>query len=895
MFSRFITKNKLVFKLVVLSLLLGLTILAITFAFNAGVSGEAFDYGDANYSANQITPQSVMVVENDRIVPDRIVLLHAQNMAVGLQYPSYNSSYIPNIDSQIVNPFATGWQAFPTFQAGTTHSMADNNFIVTSTNYSHFRFIREENLPINTYFRFSVDIYSSVTGGENNVAASIVTSAGDWYWGFYSITMGGWQRIEIVFNSGANGAWAVQKSLFCGINWGGGGGETRGTTQFRNIRLERLNHTTDNNWRILGVVMHNLDVSGTMGGSYRRVVTSMDANDINIATSTLLESANSLNSMSNNLMEATVEILEVFTPITEFMPIGVAASGGNPASQSYSIPEQHLYYIISRYIDTTQFDHFIVYMRLGRINGPEGRRYNFMPNIGWAGLNNPYRGGLFSYVRFSDNTNCTWHTGNIFPDRVAVHEVIHTLERYSVRRGVYIPSGAVGFQSVGGIDFPERYWPDPVGWNLANARAFYTAVMRRQITHRNGVLLPQPTIGFTQLTYLRDRFVVHSVPHSLAGTPLAIATPSVTINDSVIRWNRVAKATGYHVYVNGARRTTTALTTREFDLSTLSLNIFQDNVIAVRAITTQLFRTQSVLSEPVILGPSQLPPELGGISIVGGDRAVTFNAQSFNLSVEAVPVDAQLQGNIIWSSSNSAVATINASGRVMVSGVGAVVITAQMQGGAFNDTITLTVNPRPIVSITIMGGDRVMQVGDAPLQLSYTINPSTHVGNYTIVWTVSNDSVLSVSDSGRVTALSAGESTLTATVQGTSVSSSITITVNSAVVPPSYEPPTYIPPSYEPPICQPCTAEPLTYEPSTYEPTPPSYEPPTYQPDYILPDNGGSNDSGNQGGGSSDDWLGSLLTGCFSTIGGGEGLAIIFILALIALGLAIVKAVKKRK
>lgn len=68
-----------------------------------------------------------------------------------------------------------------------------------------------------------------------------------------------------------------------------------------------------------------------------------------------------------------------------------------------------------------------------------------------------------------------------------------------------------------------------------------------------------------------------------------------------------------------------------------------------------------------------------------------------------------------------------------------------------------------------------------PVQLTYTITPSTEQDTANVVWTSSNTSVATVSDTGLVTPISNGNVTITATVQGTTITDSISMTISAFV------------------------------------------------------------------------------------------------------------------
>ena len=129
--------------------------------------------------------------------------------------------------------------------------------------------------------------------------------------------------------------------------------------------------------------------------------------------------------------------------------------------------------------------------------------------------------------------------------------------------------------------------------------------------------------------------------------------------------------------------------------------------------------------------------------------------------------------SVIWSSSNSSVATVSNSGRVTAVGAGSATITAQFVygGTTYSESCSVSVIE---VSVRIPGSSLSMAVGDSEY-LSAITSPSGE----SVSWSSSDSSVASVNSSGRVTAVGAGSTTITATITagGRTYSGSCRITV----------------------------------------------------------------------------------------------------------------------
>jgi uncharacterized protein YjdB len=128
----------------------------------------------------------------------------------------------------------------------------------------------------------------------------------------------------------------------------------------------------------------------------------------------------------------------------------------------------------------------------------------------------------------------------------------------------------------------------------------------------------------------------------------------------------------------------------------------------------------------------------------------------------ATVLPANTTDTVTWSSSNTSVATVSSTGLVTAAAKGTAVITAKTSSGLRADC-TVTVTPAVVLptSVTISSAVARMAIGESK-QLSASVLPA-NVTDKTITWTSSNPDVASISNSGAMTALAAGETTITAT------------------------------------------------------------------------------------------------------------------------------------
>src|SRR5205809_10347 len=151
------------------------------------------------------------------------------------------------------------------------------------------------------------------------------------------------------------------------------------------------------------------------------------------------------------------------------------------------------------------------------------------------------------------------------------------------------------------------------------------------------------------------------------------------------------------------------------------------------------------------------------------------------VQLAATPKDANgnaLSGRTVtWASSNSSVGTVNGSG--LVTGVvgGSTTITATSEGQSGSSAVTVTAGPLPVASVTVSPASASVPIGQA---VQLTATPKDASGNpltgRTVTWASSNTSVGTVNASGLVTGVVAGSTTITATSEGKSGTSAVTVT-----------------------------------------------------------------------------------------------------------------------
>jgi len=106
------------------------------------------------------------------------------------------------------------------------------------------------------------------------------------------------------------------------------------------------------------------------------------------------------------------------------------------------------------------------------------------------------------------------------------------------------------------------------------------------------------------------------------------AAGNLTISDAgVLSWGAVTRATGYHIYACGERRTAIAVTGVSFNLITLSLD-YGIHSVQVRAVSTAVYVFDSILSAAVNFTINRTLASPAGVNINQSSGVVNWNASN---------------------------------------------------------------------------------------------------------------------------------------------------------------------------------------------------------------------------------------------------------------------------
>ena len=176
-------------------------------------------------------------------------------------------------------------------------------------------------------------------------------------------------------------------------------------------------------------------------------------------------------------------------------------------------------------------------------------------------------------------------------------------------------------------------------------------------------------------------------------------------------------------------------------------------------------------------GDSSGPPAVASVDVSAPPGSIIVGQTA---QLTATPRDAA--GNaltnrtVTWATSSATIATVSITGRVTAVSVGSATISATVDGKT--GTRLVDVVPPPVASVTVTAAASTIQAGQTTLATAVTRDAAGNVlTGRPIGWATNNPSVATVDINGLVTGVGGGTVTITATSEGQSGSTIITVTV----------------------------------------------------------------------------------------------------------------------
>ena len=219
------------------------------------------------------------------------------------------------------------------------------------------------------------------------------------------------------------------------------------------------------------------------------------------------------------------------------------------------------------------------------------------------------------------------------------------------------------------------------------------------------------------------------------------------------------------LYLTGGSKTLTAAVTPEgatnSDLvwsssDTTVATVDQNGVVTAVAngtATITVRTTDNTVSAACTVTVQFVKVPVSGIELSAEEIELAWADKTASLTAEVYPEDADVK-TIVWESSDPDVAMVNDNGVITATGGGTTVITAKTLDGGYTASCQVTVICL-IDALTLDHGALTLKVGESA-NLKVTIVPE-NVTNDEVLWTSSNANIVTVSDTGQVTAVAEGE------------------------------------------------------------------------------------------------------------------------------------------
>lgn len=188
-----------------------------------------------------------------------------------------------------------------------------------------------------------------------------------------------------------------------------------------------------------------------------------------------------------------------------------------------------------------------------------------------------------------------------------------------------------------------------------------------------------------------------------------------------------------------------------------------------------VFVEDDYLSRVMMYRWTPVPCNIAVTGIDFSSPTITLNGIVKDTLIATISPSDACNNTIIWTSSNTDVATVNSSGVVTTITPGTTIITATTQDGNKTATCEITVNNVAVTDVSLNPSSAKIAI-DETLQLTPTVMPSNAV-NKNISWNSDNTDVATVSQSGLVKPVALGDAVITVTSEDGNKTASCSITV----------------------------------------------------------------------------------------------------------------------
>ena len=165
-----------------------------------------------------------------------------------------------------------------------------------------------------------------------------------------------------------------------------------------------------------------------------------------------------------------------------------------------------------------------------------------------------------------------------------------------------------------------------------------------------------------------------------------------------------------------------------------------------------------------------LPPKISAIYLEADRTSINVgDEEQINIRIE--PSDAE--GEIVWSSSNNAVATVQ-NGKVTAISGGSAVITAKTSDGAVYGSLNFEVKvPAQNINLDVYN---LQLIEGKTMKINATVTPE-NATNKKLVWSSDNPTIAEVNQSGEIVAVAEGDTAINVRVENENVSAKCNVKV----------------------------------------------------------------------------------------------------------------------
>ena len=325
------------------------------------------------------------------------------------------------------------------------------------------------------------------------------------------------------------------------------------------------------------------------------------------------------------------------------------------------------------------------------------------------------------------------------------------------------------------------------GTTLANRAVTWSSLNPTVATVSSAGVVTAVAAGSTSIKATIEG-VSANVALSVATPPPApVASVSIALDLTTIAVGGHAQATATMRDANGNVLTGRTVTwaSENPSLATISSSGY---VTAVAAGTATITATaEGVIGAATLTISASAPAPVATVNLTLSPTSVLVG-QTATASVQLLDANGHtLTGRTVtWSSSNTAVALINASGIVTGVGAGTATITATSEGktGSAGFTVTTATVVAPVATVSVTLASSSLTVGQTTQATATTRDASGNIlSGRSVTWMSSNPTVASVSGTGVVTAVGAGSTSIVATSEGKQGSASVSVTAPTSPTP----------------------------------------------------------------------------------------------------------------